>query len=87
VGAAVKRLRGNEGRIKGDERILGDGSFVQGVLEACREQCERRHLYQTHGYDFDWLINRVATLFGLERDIVTRPGRYPETVGARSVLC
>jgi len=29
----------------------------------------------------------VANLFGLEQDIVTRPGRYPDTVEARSVLC
>ncbi|MBL7180029.1 MAG: hypothetical protein ABIK98_14015 [Pseudomonadota bacterium] len=39
------------------------------------------------GYDFDWLVDQVATLFGLEQDIVTRPGRYPDTVEARSVLC
>jgi putative transposase len=29
----------------------------------------------------------VATLFGVDQDIVTRPGRYPDTVEARSVLC
>ena len=30
---------------------------------------------------------QVATLFGVDQDIVTRPGRYPDTVEARSVLC
>ena len=30
----------------------------------------------------------MATLFGVDQDIVTRPGgRYPDTVEARSVLC
>ena len=29
----------------------------------------------------------MATLFGIDQHIVTRPGRYPDTVDARSVLC
>ena len=84
---AVKALRGSTDRIKGDERILGDGDFVQEVLTSCRQQFERRYHYKFKGYDFDCLVNRVATLFGLEKDRVTRPGRYPDTVEARSVLC
>ncbi|MFH2043838.1 MAG: transposase, partial [Pseudomonadota bacterium] len=85
--SAVKAMRKAKDRIKGDERILGDGYFVQEVLEGCREQFERRYLYMARGYDFDWLVGKVAAVFGLERDIVIRPGRYPETVEARSVLC
>jgi putative transposase len=84
---AAKALRGAKDRIKGDERILGDGDFVQAVLVSCRQQFERRYQYQSQGYNFDWLAGQVATLFGLEQDTVTRPGRYPDTVEARSVLC
>jgi REP element-mobilizing transposase RayT len=84
---AVKAFRGMSGRIKGDERVLGDGSFVEEVLKACQERLERRYRYQARGYDFGWLVARVAELFHLEPDKVTRPGRYPETVEARSVLC
>jgi len=29
----------------------------------------------------------VATLFGVDQDIVTRPGRYQDTVESRGVLC
>jgi len=85
--SAVKALREANDRIKGDERILGDSRFVQEVLDACGQQLERRYLYQAKGYDFNWLVGQVATLFDLEQDIVTRPGRYPDTVEARSVLC
>jgi hypothetical protein len=74
-------------RIKGDERILGQGNFAQEVLSTCREQWERRYRYRARGYGFDWLVEQVATLFNLERDIVTRTGRYPDTVEARGVLC
>ena len=85
--ASAKALRGTKDRIKGDERILGDGNFVKEVLESCKQQLERRYHYQAQGYDFDWLVGQVATLFGVDQDIVTRPGRYPDTVEARSVLC
>lgn len=73
--------------MKGDERILGDGNFVQEVLGGCQQELERRYRYQAKGHDFDWLAGQGATLLGIEADIVTRPGRYPDTVEARSVLC
>ncbi|MCK4485538.1 MAG: transposase, partial [Desulfobacterales bacterium] len=50
--SAVKALRGRADRIKGDERILGDGD-VDSVLKVGQEQLERRYQYQSRGYDFD----------------------------------
>jgi len=85
--AAAKVMRGGKDRIKGDERILGDGDFVKEVLESCRQQLERRYQYLARGYDFNWLVGQVATLLSLDQEIVTRRGRYPDTVEARSVLC
>ena len=85
--SAAKALRKAGERIKGDERILGDGNFVQDVLNGCRQRFERRYHHQAKGHDLDWLTGRVAGLLNLEREVVTRPGRYPETVEARSVLC
>ncbi len=85
--AAAKVMRGGKDRIKGDERILGDGDFVKEVLESCRQQLERRYQYLAQGYDFDWLVGQVATILSLDQEIVTRRGRYPDTVEARSVLC
>ena len=85
--AAAKAMRGDVERIKGDERILGDGNFVQSVLENCRQELDRRYRYQARGYDFDWLVGQVATLLSLDHGVVTRRGRYPDTVEARSVLC
>jgi REP element-mobilizing transposase RayT len=84
---AVKALRGKEERIKGDERILGDGNFVQEVLDGCRQELERRYRFAVKGYDFDWLVGYVSKLFDLDPGLVTRRGRYPDTVKARSVLC
>ena len=85
--SAVKALRGRADRIKGDERILGDGDFVDSVLKVSQEQLERRYQYQSRGYDFEWLVDQVARLFDMGTEKVVRPGRYPDTVKARSVLC
>jgi hypothetical protein len=46
-----------------------------------------RYRFQTQGYDFDWLVGQVASLLNLDHSVVTRHGRYPDTVEARSVLC
>jgi len=84
---AIKILRGVGARIKGDERILGDGDFVETVLGASNERLERRAMLQAMGYDLDRLAERVAQLFEMPIGEVLRRGRYVRTVPARSVLC
>ena len=65
----------------------GGWRFCPRGLESCQQQLEHRYHYQAKGYDFDWLVGQVATLFGVDQDIVTRSGRYPDKVEARNVLC
>jgi len=84
---AVKTLRGLGENTSGDERILGDGAFVEAVLRASDERLERRTRLQAMGYDFERLVERVSELFGMPFQEVLRAGRYASTVQARSVLC
>jgi hypothetical protein len=84
---AIKAQRGIGERIKGDERILGDGDFVESILRAGNERLERRAFLQALGYDFDRLVKRVAVLFEMPCTEVLRRGKYTRTVEARSVLC
>jgi len=84
---AIKALRGIGERIKGDERILGDGDFVESILRAGNERLERRAFLQAMGYDFERLVKRVAALFEMPLTEVLREGKYARTVEARSVLC
>ena len=83
---AVKMIRAKGSRIKGDERILGDSDFVDGVLKASQDKLERKAELHRRGYDFNWLVGRVAHLLDMEPDEVLKPGRYPRTVMARSIL-
>ena len=84
---AVKALRGIGKKIKGDERILGDGDFIERVLGASNERLERRATLKAMGYDFERLAERVAELFEMPPQEVLREGKYARTVPARSVLC
>lgn len=84
---AVKLLRQSKDHIKGDERILGDSEFVLEVLREQDEQLERRYRLQSHGYNFDKVIERVSELFFLSRQEIIHPSRQTQRVKARSVAC
>jgi putative transposase len=82
----VKLLRKMGQCIKGDERILGDSGFVSEVLTASQDELERKAEYRQKGYNFKWLVARVASLLEMDIDEVLTAGRYPQTVKARSIL-
>jgi REP element-mobilizing transposase RayT len=84
--SVVKAMRRAQLRMKGDERILGDGEFAQSVLDAAKEQYEDRYLLKAQGYDLDKVAKRVSTLLGIKPEQVWAPGKHPLTVKARS-LC
>jgi putative transposase len=85
--SALKSLRKGGIHLKGDERILGDSDFVQSVLETQDEKMERRYWLKAQGYDLDKLIRRVAELCDIEPRDVMAPGKQPQRVRARSLLC
>jgi putative transposase len=85
--SAVKAMRKGIERIKGDERILGDGAFVESVMKAAQENLERKSRLQAGGYGFEWLVDCVAQQLRLEREDVLAPGKYSQNVKARSLLC
>jgi chromosomal replication initiation ATPase DnaA len=86
--AEVKKLRrrGHD-RIKGDERILGDSAFVMETLSAAGEKTERHYALKSKGWDLDRIIDKVAELYGIERQEILEKGRQQQRVHARSLLC
>lgn len=85
--AAVKALRKSGEYQKGDERILGDGDFVEKVLAQATEQMERKYRIQNRGLTFDAVVSHVANLMGMDVEGVLAPGRYKQLVQARSLVC
>jgi len=85
--SALKAMRNDESRMKGDERILGQGDFVETVLKAAQENLDRKSSILALGYDFDSLVDRVLSLFGLTFNELLTGGKQRRMVQARSVLC
>ena len=84
---AVKALRRSGEYQKGDERILGEGDFVNEVLMQAEEQLEQKYRMQAERYDLDRLIERVAEIMDMEPEEVIYSGKERKIVRARSVLC
>jgi len=85
--SAVKAMRRTQSRMKGDERILGDGEFAQSVLDAAKEKYEERYLLQAQGHELETVAQRVSALLGINPEQVWASGKHPLTVKARSLLC
>jgi len=73
--------------LKGDERILGDGGFVESVLKEQNEQLGQRYRLQAEGYDFDNVVDRVVKLFDMRPEEILSPGKQRERVRARGLVC
>ena len=83
----VKALRKQGVFEKSDERILGDGEFVEEVLEAAREQMERRTRLRASGVDLGMVAARVSAEFKIEAGQIEKPGKERQRVNARSLFC
>ena len=72
---------------KADERILGDGDFVQAVLARAEEKLQRRFILRSKGVGLDILADRVAEIFDIPTSELWMPGKHRQRVRARSLLC
>ena len=61
--ASVKAMRRAKIFEKADERILGDGDFVEKVLAVAEEKMKRRYALQANGVNLEILAERVAEIF------------------------
>ena len=85
--AALKELRKEGLRIKGDERILGGGEFVEEVLRRAEEDFETRTRAARKGITVAALTERIALHFGVDRDDLRSGTKMRHVVEARSALC
>jgi putative transposase len=79
--------RKNKDRIKGDERILGDGGFVDRIIFQAKDMYERRYELKRRGYDFNKVCEIVSQIFQMDIKTVLSKGRQQDKVKARSLIC
>ena len=72
---------------KADERILGNGDFVEQVLSATEEQMEQKYALLASGIDVDKIAQRVSELVEVDVSAMMATGKEPWRVKARSLLC
>ena len=83
----VKSMRKAKMFEKSDERIFGDGDFVDQVLSAVEEQMEYRNLLISQGYNLKMTAERVCSVMNLEFSEIWKAGKVRRRVAARSLLC
>ena len=85
--AEVKKMRlTGQDRLKGDERILGKSDFVREVLSQADEQYSRQYELKRLGYDLEQVEQRVAEIFGIDKEELYLKGRQKRRAEARSLL-
>jgi putative transposase len=84
---AVKALRRINAFQKGDERILGDGDFVQSVLSEAKEAMERKYKLTAKGIGIDDIAGKAAEIFGIDPSLIWIRRKQSKIVQARSILC
>lgn len=83
----VKALRRRNVFPPSDERILGDGDFVEAVLSRAAEVVDPRTARAMEGMTLERVAARVAELWDMDESEVWSQGRQRRRVEARSVLC
>mgnify|MGYP006293487981 CR=1 FL=1 len=72
---------------KSDERILGDGDFVQTVLAEARESMNKRYALAAKGITVEHVMSLVSDLLSVQPDELFGPGKNRTVVKGRSLLC
>jgi len=85
--SAVKALRSDGIRLKGDERILGSSDFVETALKSAGESLVKEAAYKARGLNVETLIKRTADYYEIEIDELKTNSKAAGIVKARAVLC
>ena len=83
----VKSMRKAKIFEKSDERILGDGNFVEQVLSAANEQMDRKNKLIANGYNLETIADKVSYVLQLDTSEIWKAGKSRNRVAARSLFC
>jgi putative transposase len=72
---------------KSDERILGNGDFVERVLSEADEPMTRKYALKARGIDLDGLTGVVADLNQIRPEDLIGPSKVRQVVKGRYMLC
>jgi len=85
--AEIKALRRAGIRVRGDERILGEGEFVERILADEDRLMQEKYELKAAGFDFKAVIERVVAIVKIDPKEVLVPGKQATRVKARNLVC
>jgi hypothetical protein len=71
---------------RSDERVLGDGGFVETILKISDEALERKEKLRQQGWNIEKLIERVCELLKIRKEDIAKRGREDSVSQARSLV-
>jgi putative transposase len=83
---AVKSMRKAKVFEKSDERILGNGIFVEQTLLKANEQMERKYRLKSKGLDLEMIADRVGSVMEIDVSEIWKSGKLKGRVAARSLF-
>ena len=83
---AVLEMKRRKEYWRGDERILGEGEFVDEVLRGAEHELEKTERNQREGYTFDYLLEKLSNEYKIEKKDITKKGRKNRISEAKAVL-
>jgi len=72
---------------KSDERILGDGNFVDSVLSNAQEVLDKRYLLSAKGVKLEDVVSVVANLYAIKPQAFIGPSKERRIVKGRALIC
>jgi hypothetical protein len=71
---------------RGDERILGDGDFVNEVLKSAEENLTRKEKLKRQGWDLGRLVSEVCSQLSIDPDDLYKKGRANKLSHAKGLI-
>lgn len=85
--SSLLSLRREKDYWRGDERILGDDSFVQSILNEEEERLDRRDELIKQGWNLDRIKSRVLEIFGIKNVDLHKKGRSNTISEVKALIC
>ena len=84
---AVRDARKEHALRIGDERILGDGDFVEQVLREDHLNLTEKAALEQQGMSLEQLIGRVCKRYAIKADQLMQKGRANDISVAKALIC
>jgi REP element-mobilizing transposase RayT len=85
--SAISRKDLKSMHFKSDERILGDGDFVDSLLSEAGEKLDRGYEVKRSGFDLDKIAKKASEICNVEVDDIFSRSKNNIRVKARSLFC